>query len=105
MKTDSPFLELDDRPRVPVTLDGEELQLPEGENLAASLLAAGVRTFRRTHVSGAARGPFCMMGACFDCLVEIDGITRQACMLEVSDGLQIKRAGIAGIAEESDAAS
>jgi predicted molibdopterin-dependent oxidoreductase YjgC len=93
VKTDSPFLELEDGPRVPVRFDGEPLDLPEGGNLAAALLAAGVQSFRRTPVSGAPRGPFCMMGACFDCLVEIDGVQRQACMVEVSRGLEVARAG------------
>jgi predicted molibdopterin-dependent oxidoreductase YjgC len=93
VKTASPFVELDDMPRVPVTFDGQQLDLPEGQNLAAALLAVGVRSFRRTPVSGAPRAPFCMMGACFDCLVEIDGVTRQACMIEVSAGLVITRSG------------
>ncbi|PUB17355.1 (2Fe-2S)-binding protein [Yoonia sediminilitoris] len=91
MKTASPFLELENGPRVNVTLDGMALSLPRGANLAAALLAAGVGVFRRTPVSNAPRGPFCMMGACFDCLIEIDGTTRQACMIEVTDGLEIKR--------------
>lgn len=91
MKTVSPFLELEGGPRVDVTWDGETLSLPEGSNLAAALLAAGVEVFRQSPVSGAPRAPFCMMGACFDCLIEIDGVTRQACMLEVSKGLSIIR--------------
>ncbi len=90
MKTDLPFLELgEDRPLVPVRFDDRELHLPDGANLAAALLAAGVGVFRNTPVSGAPRAPFCMMGACFDCLVEIDGVTRQACMLDVTEGLRI----------------
>ena len=93
MKTALPFLELDDAPRVAVTFDGTPLSLPEGANLAAALLAAGVEVFRHTPVSGAPRAPFCMMGACFDCLVEIDGVTRQACMTQVRDGLEITRPG------------
>ena len=32
-----------------------------------------------------------MMGACFDCLVEINGVTRQACMLEVIEGMVMTR--------------
>ncbi len=91
MKTASPFLELEDGPRVRVRFDGRALDLPEGANLAAALLAAGVQAFRATPVSGAPRGPFCMMGACFDCLVEIDGTVRQACMVEVTEGLEIAR--------------
>lgn len=91
MKPALPFLELRDAPRVRVSFDGAPLDLPEGANLAAALLAAGVGVFRHTPVSGAPRGPFCMMGACFDCLVEIDGVVRQACMIEVSDGLTLAR--------------
>ena len=89
MKTASPFLELEDGARVRVSFDGRPLDLPEGANLAAALLAAGVPVFRRTPISGAPRAPFCMMGACFDCLVEIDGTVRQACMLEVAEGMEI----------------
>ncbi len=89
MNPASPFLEMDDVPRVQVSFDGARLSLPEGANLAAALLAAGVDVFRNTPVSGAPRGPFCMMGACFDCLVEIDGVIRQACMIEATEGLQI----------------
>lgn len=86
------FLELsDDTARVPVKFAGETLMLAKGANLAAALLAAGVTVFRHTPVSGAPRAPFCMMGACFDCLVEVDGVVRQACMLEVAEGLEIAR--------------
>lgn len=76
-------------PNVRLSFDGRVYDLPAGANLAAALLAAGVRRFRATPVSGAPRGPFCMMGACFDCLVEIDGVTRQACMSEVREGMVI----------------
>lgn len=78
---------------VPVQFDGAQLMLPEGMNLAAALLAADVTTFRKTPLSGSPRAPFCMMGACFDCLVEIDGVTRQACMQQVTADVVITRAG------------
>lgn len=84
------FLDLGpDAQRVPVTFDGRTVLLRKGGNLAAELLAAGITTFRLTPVSGAPRAPFCMMGACFDCLVEIAGITRQACLVEVTEGLEV----------------
>ncbi|NTA50030.1 (2Fe-2S)-binding protein [Agrobacterium tumefaciens] len=76
---------------VRIEFAGQELELGEGDNLAAALLAAGVTPFRHTPVSGAPRNPFCMMGACYDCLVEIDGVTRQACMTEVYRGMVIHR--------------
>lgn len=90
MKTASPFEYMSSPgPLVTVKFDGAVYQLPNGENLAASLLAAGVRFTRRTPTSGEARAPFCMMGTCFECQVRIDGITRQACMTQVSEGLVV----------------
>lgn len=91
MKPASPFLDLSNGACVNVTFDGATLSLPEGANLAAALLAADVTVFRNTAISAAPRAPFCMMGACFDCLVQIDGTTRQACMIEVSEGLDLSR--------------
>ena len=84
------MLELDHgRSRVCVQFDGHSIILRDGGNLAAQLLAAGATPFRYTPVSGAPRNPYCMMGACFDCLVEIDGVTRQACMCRVQEGMVI----------------
>lgn len=78
-----------DGTRVPVRFDRQEMQLCEGVNLAAALIEAGVSHFRHTPVSKAPRGPFCMMGACFDCLIVLDGVTRQACMIEVVADMEI----------------
>ena len=69
--------------------EGRELPARAGESLATALLAAGVQVFRETPVTGAPRGPLCMMGACFDCLVEVDGVQNvQACMTIVRPGLR-----------------
>jgi len=68
--------------------DGREIPARAGEPLAAALLASGVAQFRQTAVSGTPRGPLCMMGACFDCLVEVEGVpNRQACLVMVTPGL------------------
>ncbi len=76
---------------VSFTFEGEAVEAREGDTLAAALLAAGVTSFRETPVSGAARAPYCMMGVCFDCLVEIDGVpNRQACMLLVAEGMAVR---------------
>lgn len=79
-------------PRVRVFLDGTPVDLPEGANLAAALLTVEFAPFRTTPVSGAPRLPFCMMGVCFDCLIEIDGIpNRQACLEQVRAGMRLRR--------------
>ena len=86
------LIEPETAPLVRVTLDGEGIDLPEGSNLAASLLMAGFTPFRTTPVSGAPRLPFCMMGVCFDCLAEIDGVpNRQTCLEQVRAGMVVRR--------------
>lgn len=61
----------------------------EGDTVAAALLASGRWIFRLDQ-AGAARGPFCLMGACQECLVEIDGVpNRRACLLLVAPGMRI----------------
>ena len=71
--------------------NGAPIAARAGEPLAATLLAAGITAFRTTPVSGAERGPLCMMGACFDCLVELEGGSNvQACMVPVRDGLRVR---------------
>ena len=77
---------------VTILVDGQPVAAREGDSVAAALVAAGLIAFRTTPVTGAPRGPFCMMGACFDCLVAIDGRpNRQACMTSVRDGMRIER--------------
>jgi len=77
---------------VAVTIDGEPFVARAGDTVAATLLAAGRDAFRTTPVTGALRGPFCMMGACFDCLAVIDGRpNQQSCMIPVADGMRIER--------------
>ncbi len=87
------FRRLDDSGGVWVSIrvDGARIEAREGEPLAAALLAAGVSSFGSTAVGGTPRGPFCLMGACFDCLVEIDGVANvQACMEAVRDGMIVR---------------
>jgi predicted molibdopterin-dependent oxidoreductase YjgC len=76
---------------VHVTLDGRTVACREGDSVAAALLAAGNLHCRETVVSGVRRGPFCMMGICYDCLVVIDGLpNQQGCMTTVRPGMRIE---------------
>jgi D-hydroxyproline dehydrogenase subunit gamma len=76
---------------VTVTVEGKPMVVPDGDSVAAAVFAAGFDHTRTSPVSGGHRAPYCMMGVCFECLVEIDGIpNQQACMTKVKDGMQIK---------------
>jgi predicted molibdopterin-dependent oxidoreductase YjgC len=87
------FRRLPDGPgeAIAFTFDGRSVTARRGDTVAVALLAAGIATCRRTPVSGAPRGPYCMMGVCFECLVTIDGRSnRQACMAEVTAGMRVE---------------
>lgn len=78
-------------PTVRVDIDGTHRHVPQHYTVAAALLESGELACRTTPVSGAPRGPFCMMGVCFDCLVEVDGVPNvQACMTRVCDGMRVR---------------
>ena len=75
-----------------VVLEGRTVRVPFGASAAAAVLVAGFRSIRETPVDGSERAPYCMMGICFDCLAEIDGVpNRQSCMVEARLGMQIRR--------------
>ncbi|KEA04434.1 MULTISPECIES: (2Fe-2S)-binding protein [Rhizobium/Agrobacterium group] len=89
---------------ITIFFENEPIRARQGETVAACLLRAGVRYFRTTPVSGSKRLPYCMIGHCFDCLVEIDGIgSRQACLSQVQDGMKLRvQSGAAAIDGNSD---
>ncbi len=75
-----------------ISIDGMAMTTEEGEPVAAVLLRVAPFTSRCTPVSGTARAPYCMMGACFECLVEIDGETSvRSCMKHARDGMVVCR--------------
>ena len=69
--------------------DGRSIEGLSGETIAAALSAAGIVAFRHT-ASGAPRGLHCGMGACYDCIVTVDGrIGQRACMTKAADGMVV----------------
>ena len=51
--------------------EGRKIYFEQGMSIAAALLCNGIKDFRQTQVLRKSRGPFCMMGSCFDCLLII----------------------------------
>jgi len=90
---DTGFRRLADGARRDVTIDfdGQPVSARQGDSVAAALLAVGHMALRTTPGGAEPRGPYCMMGVCFDCLVEIDEVANlQACMTPVRDGMRVR---------------
>ena len=78
--------------RCRIELDGQVVDAPRGANLAAWLLTREMGPYRAATVGGAPRAPYCLMGVCFECLVEIDGVRdRRACLIPIEDGMRVRR--------------
>jgi predicted molibdopterin-dependent oxidoreductase YjgC len=70
-----------------IELDGEPVTVAPGQTVAAALIAAGHRSWRRTRIGDRPRGVFCGIGVCFDCLATINGTPNQrACLVEAAPG-------------------
>jgi glycine/D-amino acid oxidase-like deaminating enzyme len=71
------------------TFEGRDVEALPGETIAAALSAAGIVALRHT-AGGAPRGLWCGMGACFDCVVTVDGRQGQrACLVKAEAGMQV----------------
>jgi len=77
---------------VRIFFEDSPIEAAAGSTVAAALLCAGIDALRSSAVSGEARAPHCMIGACYECMVEIDDLpAQQACLTAVRDGMRIKR--------------
>ena len=86
---------------VTVTVDGEPVQAHLGETVAAALIACSGSPALRTTRGGSARGLYCGMGVCFECLVVVDGAPNtRACVTWVRNGMEIRHMN--GLAEAAD---
>lgn len=70
---------------------GRPLAGREGEPIAAALLAAGIRTLRRTRRRGEPRGIYCGIGHCFECRLTVDGCHGvRSCLTPLREGMEIE---------------
>ncbi|SCZ74217.1 2Fe-2S iron-sulfur cluster binding domain-containing protein [Epibacterium ulvae] len=77
---------------IELNIDGTLCRAEEDELLATVLLRQPVPLFRNHPVDDSPRAAFCMMGVCFECLVEVDGVkNQQACLIRVKDGMRVNR--------------
>jgi len=75
------------------SVDGDAIQAYPGETIAAAMLAAEATGFRRDR-AGRARGLFCNMGVCSECLVHVrdGGVSRRvrACLVPAEPGMTVE---------------
>ena len=77
---------------VTITIDGVAVAAEAGESVAAVLLRQPQAWTRTTPVSGSPRAPYCLMGICFECLADVDGIgSVQTCLTPVTAGMRVVR--------------
>ena len=81
-----------DRPRIVLTLDGQAIEAQQGDTLLTALLAGGAGHLRRSEFGDGERAGFCLMGACQDCWVSVEGLGRvRACATLAEAGMAVKR--------------
>lgn len=79
---------------VTLRINGRPLSVSAGTSVAAALCiadAAHMGVARRS-VRGEVRAPFCGMGICQECRVDIDGQRRLACQTLCEDGMAVEAA-------------
>lgn len=75
---------------VTVLVDGRPVQAMAGQSVVSVLISAGIWAVGKHPVSNRPRGPFCGMGVCFECELNIDGSSSvRACITPAQDGMQI----------------
>lgn len=60
-----------------------------GQSIAAALFSNGIKTLRYSPHQHQARGMFCLMGSCQECLVMVEGKRVLACKTEANVGLAV----------------
>ncbi|TAN11686.1 MAG: (2Fe-2S)-binding protein [Burkholderiaceae bacterium] len=74
---------------VTISVNGRDVQVPEGISVAAAIATAGA-PFRRS-LTGEHRAPLCGMGVCFECRATVDGVAQQrTCLIPVRAGLRVE---------------
>jgi predicted molibdopterin-dependent oxidoreductase YjgC len=91
MTEDLRVANIDRRETINIHVNGRAIAATPGETVMAALTAAGFKILKKSNVRGEARGPFCGMGVCYECLVTINGVPKQrSCMTEVEDNMEIQ---------------
>lgn len=76
---------------ITIFLGGMPVEAFEGDTIAAALWAAGKRVSRFSPKKHEARGLFCAIGYCSDCLMVVNGVPNtRTCVTPVEEGMQVE---------------
>jgi predicted molibdopterin-dependent oxidoreductase YjgC len=80
-----------DRPALTFMLDGAPAAALEGDTLLTAILAHD-GYLRASEFGDGLRAGFCLMGACQDCWVNVEGGGRvRACTTPIAEGMRVSR--------------
>ena len=87
-----PILDIPEkRKMVTIFANGYPIQAYQGETVAAALMAAGIKSFRKTKKYGKMRGIFCAIGRCTDCVMVVDGVPNvRTCVTPLQEGMKVQ---------------
>jgi len=81
-----------ERQTVSIEIDGKRSQALEGDTLLVALLT-NVGHLRASEFGDGPRAGFCLMGACQECWVAVDGTRARACSILVTAGMSVATGG------------
>jgi NADH dehydrogenase/NADH:ubiquinone oxidoreductase subunit G len=73
---------------VRITVDGAPVEALAGDTVLTALRLAGL-PLRASEFGDGPRGGFCLMGACQDCWLRVDGRRVRACQTAAEDGMSV----------------
>lgn len=83
--------DLPEKKKVTIYYKDQPIEAFEGEPIAAALLAAGIKAFRKTVHKKEPRGIFCAIGRCTDCMMIVNGRPNvRTCVTPVEDGMRLE---------------
>ena len=71
------------------TFNEKSYEAYEGDSIATALLVNGIMKNKKVYGQESYRGSFCMMGVCYECMVQVEGKSVQGCMYEIQEGMSI----------------
>lgn len=81
-----------DRPALRFFVDGQPVAAKHGDTVLTAILTGGLGYLRQSEFGDGARAGFCLMGACQDCWVVVEGRgTQRACTTLAEPEMQVRR--------------